>query len=129
MQTDFGSSSISQKIAAEWLSSGRYENHLSKIREKLKARRDAVMTALDTHLFPYAEWNHPSGGFFIWVKLKPEIQAAELCKKALSRGVLINPGRIYSAQKLQHIRLSFANAPAEDLQKGIAILESIIKDC
>lgn len=129
MQTDYGSSSISQKIAAEWLSSGRYNHHLFRVREQLKDRRDAALRALDIHMARYAEWNCPAGGFFIWVKLKPEVQAAELYRKALSKGVLINPGRIYATQKLQYFRLSFANAPVEDLYKGIAILESILNEC
>jgi GntR family transcriptional regulator, regulator for abcA and norABC len=129
MQTDYGSSSISQKIAAEWLSSGRYEKHMTKVREQLQGRRDAALKALNAHLFRYAEWNRPAGGFFIWVKLKTEIQAADLYRKALSKGVLINPGRIYATQKLQYFRLSFANAPVEDLYKGIAILESILNEC
>lgn len=129
MQTDYGSSSISQKIAAEWLSSGRYKNHLSRVREQLKSRRDGALQALDTHMAHHAEWNRPAGGFFIWVKLKPEIQAADLYRKALSKGVLINPGRIYATQKLPYFRLSFANAPVEDLYKGISILESILNEC
>ncbi len=40
MQTDYGSSSISQQIAAEWFADGLYDEHLQFVRTKLKKRRD-----------------------------------------------------------------------------------------
>ena len=129
MQTDYGSSSLSQRAAAEWLSSGLYEQHLANVRKQLRVRRKAALAALEIHLRRYAEWEKPAGGFFIWVKMNTEVSLPDLYRKALANGVLINPGRIYATQKMQHFRLSFANAPVEDITKGIAILESLIEDC
>lgn len=129
MQTDYGSSSLSQRAAAEWLSSGLYEKHLLKVRKQLKERRNTALAALTKHLSRWADWSEPAGGFFIWVKMKPGISLADLYRRALLNGVLINPGRIYSTQKLQFFRLSYANAPIEDIIKGIAVLESLIEDC
>jgi GntR family transcriptional regulator, regulator for abcA and norABC len=129
MQTDYGSSSLSQRAAAEWLSSGLYEQHLLKVRKQLKERRNTALAALNKHLSRWADWSEPAGGFFIWVKMKPGISLADLYRRALLNGILINPGRIYSTQKLQYFRLSYANAPIDDIVKGIAILESLIEDC
>ena len=39
MQTDYGSSSISQQIAAEWFTNGLYDEHLQFVRTKLKTQR------------------------------------------------------------------------------------------
>jgi len=128
MQTDYGSSSLSQRAAAEWLSSGLYEKHLANVRKQLRVRRNAALEALEKHLSTFAEWEKPAGGFFIWVKMNHDISLPDLYRKALANGVLINPGRIYATQKMQHFRLSFANAPVEDITKGIAILESLIED-
>ena len=36
MQTDYGSSSISQQIAAEWFTNGLYDEHLRFVRSELK---------------------------------------------------------------------------------------------
>lgn len=129
MQTDYGTSSLSQRAAAEWLSSGFYEKHVTEVRKHLKIRRNAVLQALEQHLSRYAEWEHPAGGFFIWVKIKQEISLADLYRRALAIGVLINPGRIYTNQRSLHFRLSFANARVKDIVKGIAVLESLIEDC
>lgn len=43
MQTDYGSSALSQWAAAKWLSEGRYEEHLAWLRKELKDRRDATL--------------------------------------------------------------------------------------
>ncbi|HAQ08890.1 MAG TPA: GntR family transcriptional regulator [Bacillus bacterium] len=129
MQTDYGSSSLSQKVAAEWLSSGLYEEHLLNVRKQLHIRREMALAALQAHLGNYGEWNVPAGGFFIWVKMNPDISISDLYIRALAKGVLINPGRIYATHKNQYFRLSFANAPTEEIVKGISILKSLIEEC
>ncbi|MDE1376706.1 PLP-dependent aminotransferase family protein, partial [Bacillus licheniformis] len=50
MQTDYGSSSLSQRVAAEWLTSGLYQKHLENVREQLKIRRSFVLHVLETEL-------------------------------------------------------------------------------
>jgi len=47
MQTDYGSSSLSQWAAAEWFSSGLYDEHMRYIREQLKIRRNATVRSLE----------------------------------------------------------------------------------
>lgn len=39
MQTDYGSSSLSQRVAAEWINKGFYEDHVANVRTHLKERR------------------------------------------------------------------------------------------
>ena len=39
MQTDYGSSTISQQIAAEWFTNGLYDEHLRFVRSELKTKR------------------------------------------------------------------------------------------
>ncbi|WP_210366801.1 PLP-dependent aminotransferase family protein [Bacillus sp. REN3] len=128
MQTDYGSSSLSQRVASKWLVNGFYQEHLNKIRGELRRRREVLLSALETHLGDVAEWESPAGGFFIWVKINRDIPVAVLHSKAMAKGVLLNPGRMYSSNKLQYLRLSYANAPVDELIKGIVILETIIKD-
>ena len=46
MQTDYGSSSLSQRVAAEWINKGFYEEHVANVRIKLKERRQIMIRAL-----------------------------------------------------------------------------------
>ncbi|MFC0560297.1 MocR-like pyridoxine biosynthesis transcription factor PdxR [Halalkalibacter alkalisediminis] len=127
MQTDYGSSSLSQKVALEWLASGLYEQHLILVREQLKIRREVALKALTKNLTGLATWDVPMGGFFIWVKIYPPLKNKHLFEKALSEGILINPGNIYAQSSNQYIRLSYAFATIEDIQEGIKRLGKIIK--
>ncbi|PAE76379.1 PLP-dependent aminotransferase family protein [Bacillus velezensis] len=128
MQTDYGSSSLSQRVAAEWFISGEYQQHLEQVRSQLKVRRELALSVLETHLKDVATWNIPKGGLFVWVKILPSISMKLLYTKALSKGILLNLGRIYAEEKGNYIRLSYAYASLEDLQKGIYELGLMIKE-
>ncbi|MEK3894829.1 MULTISPECIES: MocR-like pyridoxine biosynthesis transcription factor PdxR [Bacillus] len=127
MQTDYGSSSLSQRVAAEWLTSGLYQKHLENVREQLKIRRNFVLHVLKTELEGLAEWSVPAGGFFIWLKILPPVSMKTLYAKALSKGILFNSGVIYGQERGDYMRLSYAFASCEDLKKGITQLSGLIK--
>jgi len=122
MQTDYGSSAISQEIVLHWLQSGKYEKHIVDLRQKLQQRAEYVETNLQEKFNAIAEWNKPKGGFYIWLKFHEPIVDKELFTKLLQREVLINPGYIYDPQDNQHIRLSYAYATTEELKIGLEIL-------
>lgn len=127
MQTDYGSSSLSQKVALEWLSSGLYEQHLVNVRHQLRLRRDNMVTALKNYLSGKAEWLVPRGGFFIWVKLQSVLSVKEIYLKLLKKRILINPGNIYGQHNQSYFRLSYAYASLEEVQEGIRQLSEIIR--
>ncbi|MEH7336680.1 PLP-dependent aminotransferase family protein [Neobacillus drentensis] len=126
MQTDYGSGSLSQRVAAEWIKSGLYEQHLKCVREQLKVRRQVILEALEIHLKGIATWDVPKGGFFIWLKILPSLSMRELYIKALSEGILLNPGNIYGQESNRCLRLSYGYAPLIDLQTGIYKISKII---
>ncbi len=95
MQTDYGSSALSQWAACQWLSSGRYEERLLRLRKELKIRRDAALRFLERYAEDIAEWRVPEGGFYIWVTFHQTIAVQKLFTRALEAGVLINPGALY----------------------------------
>ncbi|MED4727403.1 PLP-dependent aminotransferase family protein [Aneurinibacillus migulanus] len=127
MQTDYGSSSLSQWAAAEWFSSGLYEEHIESVREQLKIRRETAIQALEKHIGDIATWTAPTGGFYIWVRLLPTISIRKLFEKALAEGILLNPGNIYDLHANQYLRLSYAYASLTDLTSGIEKLSILIR--
>lgn len=86
------------------------------------------MSLLETNLKNVATWNIPKGGFFVWVKILPSLSMKSLYTKALTKGILLNLGSIYAQEKGNYIRLSYAYASLEDLQKGIYELGLMIKE-
>lgn len=127
-QTDYGSSSLSQLVAAEWISSGLYEQHLSFVREELKKRRTAALQALDQYMGDLADWDIPTGGFLIWLRMKKNIQLKDIYSKALKAGISLNIGSIYTEESVQAIRLSYGYASIAEFEQGIVKLRKIILD-
>ncbi len=127
MQTDYGSSALSQWAAAEWFSTGLYHEHLSDIREELRDRRDATIQTLNKHFKEIASWKVPKGGFYIWIHIIPNLSMHELFSKALKKGILLNPGYLYDYNGNQCLRISYSYASISEIKKGIALLATIVK--
>ncbi|PAD76832.1 PLP-dependent aminotransferase family protein [Paenibacillus campinasensis] len=127
MQTDYGSSSLSQFAVARWLATGQYEQHLIEIRAALKQRRDLVLNLLEQHFQGLASWTVPQGGFYIWLHLMKKTPIRHLFEQALKEGLLLNPGQVYDRQDRQHLRLSYAYASLEQLEFGLQRLADLIQ--
>lgn len=127
MQNDYGSSSLSQRVAAEWLSGGLYEKHLENLRCKLRIRRKIALDALTKHFADLGTWEIPQGGFYIWLTLLRPVSLTKLFKEALSAGLLINPGNIYDYLSNQHLRLSYSYASIPELETGLYRLAQLIR--
>lgn len=126
MQSDYGSSSLSQNVATELFASGLYQEHNDNLRKKVKVRRDTALTALNEHFKDIATWNIPAGGYFIWLKLNNPLSMHQLFAKALNRKVLVHPGDLYEFHSNQHIRISYSNATLTEISQGIRILSELV---
>ncbi|PMC35891.1 GntR family transcriptional regulator [Bacillus sp. UMB0899] len=127
MQTDYGSSSISQYVVHKWIQSGLYEQYLTQVRENLKQRRDYTVNLLHTYFSDFATWEIPKGGFYIWLHLKSGVSTRKLFDAALQEGILLNPGSVYDKYDQEHLRISYSYASLEELEKGLRLLSDLIK--
>ncbi|APM39476.1 PLP-dependent aminotransferase family protein [Clostridium kluyveri] len=127
MQTDYGSSSISQMMLMEWISSGLYEEHLKEFRRKLRFRRDKTIEILKDNFKDIASWNIPQGGFYIWLKLNSNISINKLFQESIKEKILINPGSMYSFSNNQNLRISYSYALMNQMEMGLKKLSHIIR--
>ncbi|ASA24562.1 PLP-dependent aminotransferase family protein [Paenibacillus donghaensis] len=127
MQSDYGSSTLSQLVAARWLEGGYHEAHLTKLRGELRSRRAALLELLQVHFAGLAAWNIPAGGFYVWLSLHTPLPPHRLFKAALQAGVLLNTGDLYDRSDGRHLRLSYAYASLPELKAGIVALANIIR--
>lgn len=99
-----------QEAALELVGSPAWPRHLRSVSTELRARRDAMTTALRLDLPELALPHIPSGGYHLWLRLPDGMAETALTAAALRAGVAINPGRPYfSAEPTAgHVRLSFA---------------------
>lgn len=127
MQTDYGSSNLSQWICYEFFKSGDYEKYLEELRFNLKQRRDFTLEILKEHFKDIAYWNIPTGGFYVWLVLKKHISPYGLFESCYKKGVIINPGQLYDHLDKNSLRISFACSSKEELEIGLIKLSQIIK--
>lgn len=128
MQTDYGSSSLSQLFMNIWIKEGYHERYLEEFRTILKRRRTFVLKLLEKYFQKITRWEEPGGGFYIWLELVQEIDLERLFNRMLEKNYLINIGNIYDSEDRNHIRISYAYAPLDQLQKGLIVLASEIEE-
>lgn len=126
MQMDYGSSSLSQRVATEWLSSGLYYRHVAEVRKELKKRRDFVVHLVNQYLNNMVTYEIPHGGLFLWLKINGIISMNDLYRKMLANGIVLNPGQMYG-EDTSCIRLSYSYATVEELESGIQCLAEVMK--
>jgi len=126
MQMDYGASTLSQMTLVNIFQAPDYESWLTTLRGKLRQRRNLALAALTATLSGLATWNHPTGGFYIWVQLPAAVSVTALFQAALAQGVLINPGQVYGSTQ-QTLRLSYAYATPAEFQQGVTVLATLIQ--
>ncbi|MFH8982575.1 aminotransferase-like domain-containing protein [Streptomyces varsoviensis] len=116
-----------QEAALELVGAPAWPRHLRTVAAQLRARREALLTAVRQEL-PRVTVDHvPPGGCFLWLRLPDGTDEGALFAAAQRAGVAVAPGRPYFAAEPTgaYLRLSFAAAagPAE-LAEGAARLRT-----
>lgn len=135
MTDNMGSLNLMQSAVGQFLTTGKYRQHLSKIRKSYARKQRLFYQAFTAELdsYPWLQ-NHyhlsqPEGGFLCWLTLPENADCAEIYQQALNHDISILPGNMFSTQN-QHnhcIRLSFATFDENNQwKKGLETLARII---
>lgn len=126
--------SLSQVLLSKLLDSWddeRLHQHFKSIQDFYRQRRDLMLAGVKKYFTGLAEWTEPTGGFFIWLKLKGINNASDLVKNScIPNGILVIPGNAFnydSSKPDPHIRLSYSYAKKEDIEKGLPILAELVR--
>src|SRR4051812_1962434 len=106
---------LNQAVAYEFIRRGNFEPNLERINGLLKARRDAMLSALETHLSG-CTWTHPDGGYFIWLEFPQGTLAKAVLEKA--KGVTFVPG-VDCGGMPNTARLAFSFVSPEEIEVGV----------
>ena len=123
---DLHTSTLTQQIAAEVLTSGLLTEHLPKVRAIYKNQCSVMLEALKEFMPARGDisWTHPLGGMFIWVNLPDTIDTTEFMKTAVAHNVAFVPALKPQKNKA---RLSFVTVPPEKIREGVRIFADLIK--
>lgn len=114
-------SSLPQIAIAEYLQVDGYDFHLRKIR-RAYAQRAAILRAAVLRFFPEGtEVSEPQGGYVLWVRLPPQVDAMRVYAQALQHNVTVGPGLMFSARNAypNYIRLNYSYPWNDQLEAAV----------
>lgn len=125
---DVQNPALCQMIIAEYLRRGYFEPTLNKNLAVYKARRDAMLKALDKYMPKQVTYTRPDGGLFIWATLPEYIDTAAMLQGAIEKNVAYISGKEFFAdgRGANTMRLNFSNSDEARIDLGISTLAAII---
>ena len=113
---------VAQAIVHEFCQSGALQRSIETVRTNLKARVDALVTALERDL-PDARFVAPEGGYFMWVELPEGTDVDKLFAAAGERGVTFVKGSDFLLEGGRNtLRLAYSGVTPEQIDAGIGRL-------
>jgi DNA-binding transcriptional MocR family regulator len=106
---------LAQATVHEFITRGLFEPNLQRVNGLLKARRDAMLAALDKH-FSGARWTRPQGGYFIWLTLPVGTVAKDVIDRA--EGVTAVPGPDFGGPP-NTMRLAYSFVSPDAIETGV----------
>ncbi|HWX08535.1 MAG TPA: PLP-dependent aminotransferase family protein [Gaiellaceae bacterium] len=121
---------MTQATVFEFLRRGNFEPNLVRVNGLLKARRDAMLEALERHMPEDASWSRPEGGYFIWLDAPSGPETAGLLPRAEEAGVTFVKGTDFfvpGGGGERSLRLAFSYVSPEEIADGIARLAPLLR--
>lgn len=127
--TSLATSAPAQVTLAVYLEKGGYDKHLRKLRHTLAAQQAQFAQALGHHFPPGTRATRPAGGYFLWVELPNKVKALEIHRQALSLGISVAPGPIFSAKRgfTNCLRLNYGHVWDEKTERAVATLGQLVR--
>jgi DNA-binding transcriptional MocR family regulator len=128
--TDLHTSSLVQLLAARFMLDHDLEAHIARIRSVYRARRDAMLTAIEEHFPEDIRFTRPKGGLFLWVELPDGLDARHFLERALEDKVAFVPGESFypNGGHTNTLRLNFSAMPEERITEGICRLARVLNE-
>ncbi|MEA2310798.1 MAG: 2-aminoadipate transaminase [Solirubrobacteraceae bacterium] len=118
---------VAQSIVNQFCRSGRIDSAIATVKQALRARRDAVIAALDREI-PEARYARPEGGYFMWVELPESVKVADLEAAARERDVVFVKGTDFLLEGGENtLRLAYSGVTPEQIDEGITRLADALR--
>ena len=129
LTTTLSASAPAQLALATYLERGGFDKHLRKLRQTLAAQQTTFAQAVGHHFPADTRATRPAGGYFLWVELPHGVDALEIHRHALSLGISVAPGPIFSASRAftNCLRLNYGHAWDERADQALATLGRLVK--
>lgn len=92
--TSFGGGQLAAAVALAAMTDGGYRKHMEGVRVRLGEARARVIARLDA--LGITPWLVPRAGMFLWCRLPEGVDAAQVARECLKRGMVLAPGNAFS---------------------------------
>ena len=128
--TDLQCNTLAQREIAKYLELYEIDDHIAKIREVYRRRRDIMVQTMEAEFPKGITFTRPQGGLFAWVELPVKINSRDVLEKSLNKNVAFVPGGSFfpNGGKENTFRINFSNMPEERIIEGIKRLGKILQE-
>ena len=119
-----GLNPVTSTLATAMMRMGWQHEYLEWLRATFARRSSTMVAALREHMPAWVEYDVPEGGYFVWLRLPPNVDGAALRALGKKDGVDVRHGSQFSATGAlgNHLRLSYAFYDDDDIAEGVARL-------
>lgn len=127
--TDQCAGALGQRMFEEYVRRGWIDDQLAQSRSLYRRKCERMLAALERSMPSGVRWTRPQGGFFSWLTLPEGVDAGDLAKQAVERGVGIVPGSLFFPDERGggNVRLSFSMVDEALIDDGIERLASLVR--
>jgi GntR family transcriptional regulator/MocR family aminotransferase len=126
---DLGCSAIEQLVLARLLETSAYDRHLRKARRRNRARRDALIVAVEREL-PGVEVSGISAGLHALVRLPKAVELQALLAGAAAQSLGIYPLNFHQIEPAADVRelvMGYANLSEPAIEEGVRRLAGVLQ--
>jgi 2-aminoadipate transaminase len=127
---DLQSNTIAQREIAKYLELYEIDDHIAKIREVYRRRRDLTVKTMEEEFPEGVTFTRPQGGLFAWVELPTYVNARDVLVKSLEKNVAFVPGGSFfpNGGKENTFRINFSNMPEDRIVEGLIYLAEVLRE-
>ncbi|MBN9484206.1 MAG: GntR family transcriptional regulator [Bacteroidetes bacterium 43-93] len=124
------SATTQQAAIANFLSTGRYEHHLRKMRQTLHSNSLQFIRAIGEYFPEGVKMSNPKGGFILWMEMDKKIDAYHLYQEAMLHKISIAPGSMFTLQDRYRncMRLSYGMQWTPQVDRALKKLGGLVKE-
>lgn len=127
--TDLQCNTLAQHEISKYLELYDIDEHIEKIREVYRARRDLTVKTMEEEFPEGVTFTRPQGGLFAWVVLPEKVNARDVLVKSLEKNVAFIPGGAFfpNGGRENTLRINFSNMPEDRIVEGLKRLGEVLR--
>lgn len=127
---DLQCNTIAQMEIAKYLELYDIDEHIDKIREVYRRRRNLTVKTMEEEFPPGVAFTRPQGGLFAWIELPAGVNARDVLVKSLEKNVAFVPGGSFfpNGGRENTFRINFSNMPEDRIVEGLKSLAEVLRE-